>query len=115
VVDGRVAFTGGINISGAYASASSSRPGPKDGQEQAWRDTHVQIDGPAAAQFQTLFVKIWQRAGGQLSDASAQYFPPLAPGGSERVAAVASSGGDRHETTIYDTYVAAIGHASRRL
>jgi cardiolipin synthase len=115
VVDGRVAFTGGINISSTYASSSSLRPGPKNGQEEAWRDTHVEIEGPAAAQFQTLFVKIWERAGGKLSDASAQYFPPLAPGGAELVAAVASSGGDRHETTIYDTYVAAIGHASSRL
>jgi cardiolipin synthase A/B len=115
VVDGRVAFTGGINISSTYASSSSLRPGPKTGQEEAWRDTHVEIEGPAAAQFQTMFVKIWERAGGKLGDASAQYFPPLAPSGSELVAAVASSGGDRHETTIYDTYVAAIGHASRRL
>jgi len=115
VVDGRVAFTGGINISSTYASSSSLRPGPNSGQEEAWRDTHVEIAGPAAAQFQTLFVKIWERAGGKLSDASAQYFPPLAPSGAELVAAVASSGGDRHETTIYDTYVAAIGHASRRL
>ena len=115
VVDGRVAFTGGINISSTYASSSSLRPGPKSGQEEAWRDTHVEIEGPAAAQFQTLFVKIWERAGGKLGDASAQYFPPLAASGAELVAAVASSGGDRHETTIYDTYVAAIGHASRRL
>jgi len=115
VVDGRIAFTGGINISSTYASSSSLRPGPEAGQEEAWRDTHVEIEGPAAAQFQTLFVQIWQRAGGKLSDASAQYFPPLAPDGAELVAAVASSGGDRHETTIYDTYVAAIGHASRRL
>lgn len=41
VVDGRVAFTGGINISSTYASASSSRPGPDTGREEAWRDTHV--------------------------------------------------------------------------
>jgi cardiolipin synthase len=115
VVDGRIAFTGGINISGAYASSSTSRPGPKTGQDEAWRDTHVEIEGPAAAQFQTLFLKIWERAGGRLSDASAQYFPPLAPGGAELVATVASSGGDRRETTIYDTYTSAIGHTSRRL
>src|SRR6185369_1905993 len=67
VVDGRIAFTGGINISSTYASSSSLRPGPETGQEQAWRDTHVEIEGPAAAQFQTLFVKIWERAGGKLS------------------------------------------------
>jgi cardiolipin synthase len=53
VVDGRIAFTGGINISGAHASASTSRPGPKSGQDEAWRDTHVEIEGPVAAEFQT--------------------------------------------------------------
>jgi cardiolipin synthase A/B len=115
VVDGRIAFTGGINISGAYASASTSRPGPKSGRDEAWRDTHVRIEGPVAAEFQKLFLKIWERAGGDAGDAMAQYFPPLAPGGAELVAAVATSGGDRHETTIYDTYIAAIGHTSRRL
>lgn len=52
VVDDRIAFTGGINISGAYRSASTSRPGPKSGQDEAWRDTHVRIEGPVAAEFQ---------------------------------------------------------------
>jgi cardiolipin synthase len=115
VVDGRFAFTGGINISSTYASSSTSRPGPEAGQAEAWRDTHVQIEGPVAAQFQELFLHTWERAGGRVDGGSAHYFPPLAPGGAELVAAVATSGGDRHETTIYDTYAAAIGHASRRL
>lgn len=115
VIDGRIAFTGGINFSGAYASSSRARPGPQTGQEEAWRDTHVQIEGPVASQFQKLFLAIWVRAGGQVDADSAQYFPPLAPSGAELVAAVATSGGDRHETAIYDTYVATIGRASRRL
>jgi cardiolipin synthase len=115
VVDGRFAFTGGINISSTYASASSSRPGPDTGREEAWRDTHVQIEGPVATEFQKLFLHTWERAGGRVDAGSAQYFPPLAPLGAELVAAVATSGGDRNETTIYDTYAASIGHASRRL
>lgn len=115
VVDGRVAFTGGINISGAYASASTSRPGPEAGQDEAWRDTHVQMEGPVAAQFQKLFLQTWERAGGKLDAGSAHYFPPLAPSGAELVAAVATNGGDSDETTIYNTYAASIGHASRRL
>jgi cardiolipin synthase len=115
IVDGRIAFTGGVNISGAYASASSSRPGPEAGREEAWRDTHVQIEGPVAAQFQKLFLETWERAGGRVDGGSAQYFPPRAPGGAELVAVVATRGGDRDEATIYDTYAAAIGHTSRRL
>ena len=115
VVDGRMAFTGGINVSGAYASSSTARPGPEEGREEAWRDTHVQIEGPVAAEFQKLFLHTWERAGGRVDGGSAHYFPPLAPIGTELVAAVATRGGDHHETTIYDTYVAAIRHASRRL
>ena len=41
VVDGRTAFTGGMNIGDEYGSSLSKHGGP-------WRDTHVKIDGPAA-------------------------------------------------------------------
>ena len=82
-----------------------SRPGPEAGREEAWRDTHVQIEGPVAAQFQALFLRDLDSArGGDVDGGSAQYFPPLAPIGAELVAAVATSGGDRNETTIYATY-----------
>lgn len=62
VVDGRTAFTGGINISSVYSSGSFSRskkrtpPDPKAG----WRDTHVMARGPVAAQFQQLFDDAWR-------------------------------------------------------
>lgn len=115
VVDGRIAFTGGINFSGAYASASSVRPGPQAGREEAWRDTHVQIEGPVAAQFQSLFLASWTRAGGALDSHDPQYFPAIAPSGSELVAAVATDADDKSETRIYATYLAAIEHATRRI
>jgi cardiolipin synthase len=118
VVDGRTAFTGGINISSTYASSSSARPGPEQGQEEAWRDTHVQIDGPVAAQFQALFFETWTRAGGSAdvsATESARLFPKVEPIGTDLVAAVATRGGDHGETTIYATYYATIQHASQRL
>src|SRR5262245_29224912 len=34
VVDGKTAFTGGINISSTYASSSRARPGPEAGREE---------------------------------------------------------------------------------
>jgi cardiolipin synthase A/B len=115
VVDGRTAFTGGINISSTYASSSTKRPGPSRGAEEAWRDTHVQIDGPVAAQFQSLFLQTWTHAGGKLDRQSPPYFPAQEPIGPELVAAVATSGGDDSEATIYGTFYATIRHASRRL
>lgn len=131
VIDGIKAFTGGINISATYASSSTARPGPTMGVDEAWRDTHVEIDGPVAAQFQALFLATWTRAGGTLAADKAEeklpegktrntkdslaYFPQIAPRGSEVVAAVASDGDDRGETAIYATYLTAIQHATQRI
>ena len=55
VVDGRVAFTGGIGISDTYSRSASS-----GSMKHGWRDTHIQITGPAAAEFQRLFFEDWQ-------------------------------------------------------
>jgi cardiolipin synthase A/B len=117
VVDGRVAFTGGINISSTYASASTMRPGPEEGRDAAWRDTHVRIEGPVATEFQKLFLATFERAGGKL-EGSAQRLAdgPLPEAiGSELVAAVATDGDDTSEATVYATYLTSIRHASRRI
>lgn len=115
VVDGRIAFTGGINISSTYASSSRSRPGPEAGREEGWRDTHVEIEGPVAMQFQALFFSTWTHAGGQVPKDSQSYFPNTAPVGGELVAAVASDSDDSSETAIYATYLTSIRHATQRI
>ncbi|RPJ02040.1 MAG: cardiolipin synthase B, partial [Deltaproteobacteria bacterium] len=76
VVDGKVAFTGGVNISKVYSSSSSgslSRDQKGDLIQHSWRDTHVQIEGPAVAEFQKLFLETWAREKGPESDRN--YFP----------------------------------------
>ncbi|HEY4367834.1 MAG TPA: cardiolipin synthase [Steroidobacteraceae bacterium] len=115
VVDGRTAFTGGINISSTYASSSLKRPGPEKGRDESWRDTHIQIDGPVAAQFQSLFLATWTRAGGTVEAHAPEYFPTITAAGSELVAAVATDGDNDNQTSIYATYLAAIRHASQRI
>jgi cardiolipin synthase len=115
VVDGNTAFTGGINISSTYESSSSTRPGPKEGVDAAWRDTHVEMAGPVAAQFQALFLETWTRAGGKVEDKKAALFPSIEPRGNELVAAVASDGDDDKEARIYGSYLAAVNHATRRV
>jgi cardiolipin synthase len=62
VVDGGVAFVGGVNISGVYASGPSSMvPGlhEKSAGDPPWRDTHLRIEGPLAGDFHRLFVSHW--------------------------------------------------------
>lgn len=115
VIDGRIAFTGGINISSTYASASTTRPGPDAGRDEAWRDTHVAIEGPVAAQFQALFFATWTHAEGEIDSKAPQYFPVVAPAGAELVAAVASDADDKTESSIYATYLTAIQHATQRI
>lgn len=54
MVDGKVAFTGGINVSDVYAKRYPERAGDGPG---TWRETQVQITGPAVAEFQRLFIE----------------------------------------------------------
>jgi cardiolipin synthase len=57
VVDGKVAFTGGMNIGNEYG-ATSAGPGG------TWRDTHVRVEGPTAWEMAVVFGEGWERAGG---------------------------------------------------
>jgi cardiolipin synthase len=71
VVDGRVAFTGGINIDRNYVRASDVVGGRS--ASSGWRDTHIRIEGPAVAAFQQLFVAMWEKLDGPLAE------PPYSP------------------------------------
>src|SRR5687768_16252845 len=62
VVDGRVAFTGGIIISSVYSAGSfSNRSKRRPGSGAHWRDTHLQVEGPVVAEFQKLFLATWDK------------------------------------------------------
>lgn len=115
VVDGKVAFTGGINISSTYSSKSSLRPGPERGVTEGWRDTHVQIEGPVVRQFQAIFLETWVRLNGQVDANNAKYFPNSPPVGMDIVAAVVSSGVRQRDEAIYNTYLASVTHAASRI
>jgi cardiolipin synthase len=112
VVDGKIAFTGGINISATYANSSlfrsKKRAGTVDGKDVGWRDTHIKIEGPAVATLQWSFIDNWvhQEAG----DLPARdYFPRLAPAGDKllRVLATGPDGG----AEIYKSLLVAINEA----
>ena len=90
VVDGQVAFTGGINISGVYSAGSfgSARAKPAS-KNEGWRDTHIATRGPIVAEFQRLYLEAWTRQGCE-GPAEAVYFPRLAPRGNWTMRVVAS-------------------------
>jgi cardiolipin synthase len=108
IVDGRIAFVGGVNISSVYSAGSSRRPsaaatGPH------WRDTHLRIEGPVVAEFQKLFVATWEKQGGPPLAARVA-FPQQASPGSEVVRAIASSP-DEPYSLVYATLMSAIASA----
>ncbi|TDU26799.1 cardiolipin synthase [Panacagrimonas perspica] len=116
VIDGRIAFTGGINISDTYSSGPS-RSGKRRLRDGApalplgWRDTHIRIEGPAVAEFQKLFLDTWKRQQGDPLPERA-YFPDLKPQGDEIVRAIGSTPDDP-QSLIYLTLLSAITHAER--
>jgi len=112
IVDGKVAFTGGVNISQVYSSGLSGR-GEHDKTQIPWRDTDVQIEGPAVAEFQKLFLDTWQRQNGaKLSERN--YFPDFKEEGNTLVGVVGSSPGESNRITFI-LYVSAITFAENSL
>lgn len=114
IVDGRIVFTGGINISSTYSSTPGGRLAARirkkpEGHATSWRDTHIQIEGPVVAEFQKLFMETWEHQKGEPL-AVKNYFPELKPEGNEIVRVIGSTPNDP-ASLIYLTLVSAITHA----
>ena len=65
VIDGRIGYTGGMNINDHYFLQ--------------WRDTHLRLTGKSAAHLQFVFLDTWIRIGGSLSEPLRAYSPILEP------------------------------------
>lgn len=125
IVDGRIAFLGGINIDEVYAHSSTSSGGLSGGssgssgggsnkqdlKRSGWRDTDIEIEGPVVADFQRLFLRTWRDQHGPPLDES-KYLPPLAPEGKEIVRAIGSSPNDAY-SVVYLSLMGAIINAQR--
>ncbi len=57
IVDGQIAFTGGLNVGDEYMGRSD-KFGP-------WRDTHAALAGPVVSQLQLVFAEDWHWATGE--------------------------------------------------
>lgn len=53
IIDGKVGYTGGMNIADYYINGL-----PEIG---AWRDMHIRIEGPAVEQLQQAFLHVWNK------------------------------------------------------
>ncbi len=108
IADGKVAIIGGINISEVYSSIPLRRKQTEKAPIH-WRDTDIQIEGPAVAEFQKLFFDTWlQQKGPELSERN--YFPDLKEEGNALVRVIGSNTGETNRITFI-MYVSAIAFA----
>ena len=112
VVDGAIAFTGGVNISAVYSGSSAVRY-RREKKDEPWRDTHIRIEGPAALRLQWLFMKTWERQKGPTL-ANRDYFPYVKQAGDTLVRVVGSLPGESNRL-IFMMYIAAITHAENSI
>jgi cardiolipin synthase len=82
IIDGTVAFTGGVGIADEW-NGNADSPGH-------WRDTHVRVLGPAVASIQAAFVDNWNEATGELP-IDERYFPTLSRTGETSMVGIQSN------------------------
>jgi len=68
VIDGTLAFTGGLGIADEWEGNAQS--------PENWRDTHYSVEGPVVAQLQAAFLGNWMKVSGEVL-LGEDYFPPL--------------------------------------
>ena len=105
VVDGRTGFTGGVGVAPQWTGRA---------QDPAhWRDTHFQVEGPAVAQMQSVFIDNWIKVTGDVLHGP-DYFPLLAGVGSHAAQMFSSSPSGGSES-MQLMYLLAITAASRSI
>ncbi|MCD6680556.1 MAG: phospholipase D-like domain-containing protein [Burkholderiaceae bacterium] len=106
VVDGRIAFTGGVGIADVWRGDAQG-PGH-------YRDTQFRLEGPAATQMQSAFIDNWLQATGEVLD-SRFYLPPVAPAGPNEAQVFTSSpgGGAESMQLMFLMSIAAAGESIR--
>lgn len=109
VVDGRLAYTGGINLGQEYIDGGR--------RFASWRDTSIRFGGPLVADLQRLFAERWMRITGE-DVFTARYFPDLACEDASATAVwgqVVHSGAESRSESIRQAFLIAIGSAESRV
>lgn len=101
VIDGKVGFTGGMNIGDNY--------------QKTWHDQQTRLEGPVVAKLQDAFLERWTAEGGTPPLASENLYPPLdekQDGTEMRIVEHNGSGADRN---IKAAYLRAIDTADKSI
>ena len=89
VVDGTIAFTGGVGIADNWLGHAQDA--------EHWRDSHFRIEGPVASQMQAAFLDNWIKTSGEVLH-GADYFPELKDSGTHYAQVFKSSSSEGSES-----------------
>ncbi len=105
VVDGRIAFTGGVGIAPQWTGRAQD--------PDHWRDSHFQVEGPVVAQMQAVFIDNWIKVTGDVLHGPA-YFSAL-PAAGTAAAQMFSSSPSGGSESMQLMYLLAITSATRSI
>ena len=109
VIDGEIAYTGGMNIADRYRNNGNPR------NKRFWRDTGVRICGDAVKSFQLQFFNIWKFVSKQTDDFEAEIFSGEFTTEKECIIQLVDSGPDSEYQSILNTFFIAITNAEKEI
>lgn len=101
VIDGKIGYTGGMNIGDDYFFR--------------WRDTHMRITGNAVATLQYCFLNSWITSGGKLTEDFDEFFPHERKTHDDKLVQIIPDQPDREWPTLHMGAVWAAQHAEKYL
>ena len=131
VVDGKVGFLGGINVSSVYesspgsgggsglgssgrgAKADANADGKPDAKAAPWRDTHLRIEGPAVAQLEQVIQAGWASQSDEPIKGGGTHIAP--PMGATSVRILANQPDRSDGYTVYLTLMSAFESAQKSI
>ncbi|MDR2085089.1 MAG: cardiolipin synthase [Bacteroidales bacterium] len=109
VIDGNIAYTGGMNIADRYINNGN----PKN--KRFWRDTAVRVCGDAVKSFQLQFFNIWKFVSKQNNDFESEIFSGDFSTEKECIVQLVDSGPDSEYQSILNTLFIAITNAEKEI
>lgn len=106
VIDGVVAFTGGMNIRSNSCRAFAAK-------DRLVNDLHFRVDGPAVADLQRIFLEDWHFISGQIHDAPELF--PQQPASGEAFVRTIADGPDREFHKLEWLLYGALATARQRI
>jgi cardiolipin synthase A/B len=107
VIDGQIGFTGGVGIAAEWTGNAQD--------EEHWRETHAQIEGPACLDLAGGFTENWLEATSEQIDVDPPAPAPLGPNQEGTAIQTTISSSSDRPTDIDRLFTAAFTHAQERL